>query len=560
MMHRIRLTRYRMAAVARGLAGAVAILLLGLALVVSLAGPATSPDVPIAELTPNNLPAERVKLAGQLRQQINGMERTAKDSDDGGNLAARANTVADVYDTIATWALGEARLVHESGRADAELEARALSVLLAGIRAAVPVHDQLWKDMQATRPRNLAEERFRPDVDMVFRLHVNRSRAGEAVCLLAKLADRKEFVADTFAAMGGKVAHFTGPDEFLKYPHPVAYLVGARSRSAPSTRPRAHAPPMPESPWKHLYTMTPENRDEIRAGARKEIDALFTKLNDGSRVDDLTSLLLRQRQAGLLLSIVQAWSTGEVGIVVRAGRADPDFEKGAWQPMFNAMTAAFMAWDELVAVRPRIEAMLSDAERARYQGVLQTLQPLTFRLPLGEKLALLAKLAGRADLVGQVFEFYGGKLGRYDSVEQFMNAKQILPDHLAPPASRPATPATRPAPVSPAEERAVRDTIERYWRAVASRDYDAISELFESPAGAEHLIAQLKQMQVLSLEWKGAKLTCERNADGTLSATFDPLVARWIENRGEQGGSGPVYFRIATREGKAIIISTGGKP
>ncbi len=559
-MHEIRPHRRGIARDAAGLAGAVAILLPGLAVVFSLAGPATSPDVPIAELTPNNLAAERVKLAGQLRGQIDRMERTAKDTGDGGNLPARANTVADVYDTIATWALGEARLVHESGRADAELEARALSALLAGIRAAVPVHDQLWKDMQATRPRNLAEETFRPDVDMVFRLHVNRSRGGEAVCLLAKLADRKDFVAATFAAMGGKVAHFAGPDEFLKYPHPVAYLVGARSRSAPSTRPRAHAPPMPESPWKHLYTMTPENRDEIRAGARKEADGLLAKLKDGSRVDDLTSLLLRQRQAGLLLSIVQAWSTGEVGIVVRAGRADPDFEKGAWQPMFNAMTAGFVAWDELVAVRPRIEAMLSDAERARYQGVLQTLQPLTFRLPLGEQLALLAKLAGRADLVGQVFEFYGGKLGRYDSVEQFMGAKQILPDHLAPPASRPATPATRPAPVSPAEERAVRDTIERYWQAVESGDYDTISGLFMTPVEAEQVIRQMKKMPVVSLAWKDATLTCERNVDGTLSATFDPVRIRWTEDRVERGATGPIYFRMVLREGKALIISTGGKP
>jgi hypothetical protein len=175
-------------------------------------------------------------------------------------------------------------------------------------------------------------------------------------------------------------------------------------------------------------------------------------------------------------------------------------------------------------------------------------------------LALLAKLAGRADLVGQVFEFYGGKLGRYDSVEQFMGAKQILPDHLAPPASRPATPATRPAPVSPAEERAVRDTIERYWQAVESGDYDTISGLFMTPVEAEQVIRQMKKMPVVSLAWKDATLTCERNVDGTLSATFDPVRIRWTEDRVERGATGPIYFRMVLREGKALIISTGGKP
>ena len=124
---------------------------------------------------------------------------------------------------------------------DEKLTTEAWQPLLEAAQLAAASDDQLRADMEAMRPNDRVHEKYRPDFNKVFLMHVHRSAAGEAIALVAKLAGREDMVKAAFATFGGRIKQYKSAEDFLRYNHPMEQLLhvnegGATPTSRPATR------------------------------------------------------------------------------------------------------------------------------------------------------------------------------------------------------------------------------------------------------------------------------------------------------------------------------------
>lgn len=200
----------------------------------------------------------------------------------------------------------------------------------------------------------------------------------------------------------------------------------------------------PEDPYEEFAYFSTQEAPRIRGLIAAKLAELE---KDAAANDQTVAGWMRRRDAmmGSLEFIRGYWASGELRLALRTGGIDPDFEQAAWRPMISTLGKCADWNRQLVAEGPAVrEAMTADDQR-RYGNQIRTDWCAGSLATAAERLALLAKVAGRKDLLTEVFAI-DGTVGGCRTPEEFIAARQpVLEAFIAStrPTPPPATASTR---------------------------------------------------------------------------------------------------------------------
>lgn len=335
------------------------------------------------------------------------------------------------------------------------------------------------------------------------------------------------------------------------------------------------APTDPHEPW---LSATPKTIQALRARSNQEvaerIDALDILKDDAS----VQGVIERYRLGDYLLNTLDYWVIAEARATWISKTVDPAFEKEVFAPMLGAFRRGAEQCDKAVkdveaaSTRP---AVISPAD-AQQLGFVAKDNRRDQRLSYAFRLALLAKLANRPDLVAKVSEVLPltrhvkGVRTPYASIEDFMTDKPNLKVWLrlaefgaeGQSMSLPPGPAATKPAVPEQTRQHVQVLFEKYMAALAAKDAEALVPLFADPEQGKAVARQLNlgDISIRDVDLTKATFDFDARPDGTWSVRVDYV---WMDIQKQQRDWKRVRSAIVLiaveKNGVANLVSIGEK-
>ena len=229
----------------------VALGLLGASLLLALVGTRAHATPPLSPLRALEQLAEKEDISvvrERYRAEVDRLVQTlAKPTDElsGRELADRYSSIAEVYDYAGSWAEVEARGIHRAGTVAPEIEGKVWAPILDAVTRAVAATDALETRLSALPSEVLTEFRqFERVTNPIGAMALPRDGTWLRLAILAKVAQRRDWLDETFRTSRGRVGDFARAEDFLAR-MPVARFLGlevpasAPARAQPSESEKA---------------------------------------------------------------------------------------------------------------------------------------------------------------------------------------------------------------------------------------------------------------------------------------------------------------------------------
>lgn len=215
--------------------------------------------------------------------------------------------------------------------------------------------------------------------------------------------------------------------------------------------------------------------EEGRKLALERLTTIIEALPDNIEITNLDeATAVRMRRMITTLELLDRWTNAEgKALYITNGHLDDKFADNVWMPMFIAAKTFIARLDAAIAQCQKLAETQNDQRWLAWVKHWHHYQDNSVM-----RLALLAKIINRPDLVKAVFEF-GGPCNGYTTADQFLAAKQDVPSWLNYSLAR---------PLPEADEKQFKELLNRWVTAVEKKDREALRQLYADPGQADRLV------------------------------------------------------------------------